>query len=51
VPSTLGEEKATNPFLRCTEAEVVAAALRQNATVGGKKTAIIKFIREWRNNF
>jgi hydroxyacylglutathione hydrolase len=51
VPSTLGEEKATNPFLRCTEADVIAAANQQNATVSSKKTAIFKFIREWRNNF
>jgi hydroxyacylglutathione hydrolase len=60
VPSTLGEEKATNPFLRCAEPDVIAAAKQQNATtieteagprVGGKKTAIFKFIREWRNNF
>jgi len=51
VPSTLGEEKATNPFLRCTEAGVVAAAQQKNATVSSKKTAIFKFIREWRNNF
>jgi hydroxyacylglutathione hydrolase len=51
VPSTLGEEKATNPFLRCSEVDVIAAAQRRNAMVGGKKTAIFKLIREWRNNF
>jgi hydroxyacylglutathione hydrolase len=51
VPSTLGEEKATNPFLRCSEPDVIAAAKQQNATVSGKKTAIFKFIREWRNGF
>ncbi|MBP5987299.1 MAG: hydroxyacylglutathione hydrolase [Azonexus sp.] len=51
VPSMLGEEKATNPFLRCTVPAVIAAAQRQNATVGSKKTAIFKTIREWRNSF
>jgi hypothetical protein len=39
---------------------VIAAAKQRNATiigtkagptVGGKKTAIFKLIREWRNNF
>jgi hydroxyacylglutathione hydrolase len=30
VPSTLAEEKATNPFLRCTEPAVIAAGLRQS---------------------
>ena len=31
VPSTLAEEKATNPFLRCTESAVIEAGLRQAA--------------------
>lgn len=31
VPSTLAEEKATNPFLRCTESAVIEAGLRQVA--------------------
>src|SRR5574343_56293 len=60
VPSTLAEEKATNPFLRCAEAGVIAAARQRNAaaigtksdpTVGGKKTAIFATIRDWRNDF
>ena len=28
LPSTIGEERATNPFLRCAEPEVVASAER-----------------------
>ena len=50
VPSTLGEEKATNPFLRCTETAVIEAGMR-NAAVDRKKTSIFKAIRGWRNNF
>jgi len=34
VPSTLAEEKATNPFLRCTESAVIEAGLRQATAQG-----------------
>ncbi len=51
VPSTLDEEKATNPFLRCTQPAVRSAAQKRNATVGPQKAAIFKTIREWRNSF
>ncbi|AXS79630.1 hydroxyacylglutathione hydrolase [Dechloromonas sp. HYN0024] len=50
VPSTLGEEKATNPFLRCAEPTVIKAALQQGAT-SQEKTDIFAAIRAWRNNF
>ncbi|MBS1158696.1 MAG: Beta-lactamase-like protein [Proteobacteria bacterium] len=50
VPSTLAEEKATNPFLRCGEAAVIAAALQQ-AAPDRSKTAIFAALRAWRNNF
>lgn len=51
VPLMLGEEKATNPFLRCAEPAVVAAAEKRDPTVNGKKAAIFKTIRSWRNEF
>jgi len=51
VPLTLGEEKATNPFLRCTEPAVMAAAEKRDSTVNRKKTSIFKTIRGWRNEF
>ena len=50
VPSMLGEEKATNPFLRCSEPAVIAAA-EQHGAVNRKKTSIFASIRGWRNNF
>jgi len=50
VPSTLAEEKATNPFLRCTDSVVVAAGLRHDA-VDASKTAVFAAIRGWRNVF
>ncbi len=50
IPSTLHEEKATNPFLRCTEPAVIAAGLA-HAAVDREKVAIFAAIRAWRNNF
>jgi hydroxyacylglutathione hydrolase len=50
LPSTLAEEKATNPFLRCTEPAVIEAGL-QHAAVDRSKTSIFAAIRGWRNNF
>ncbi|WP_265942991.1 hydroxyacylglutathione hydrolase [Dechloromonas sp. A34] len=50
VPSTLAEEKATNPFLRSGEAAVIAAGLQHDA-VDRSKTAIFSAIRGWRNVF
>jgi hydroxyacylglutathione hydrolase len=50
VPSTLGEEKATNPFLRCAEAAVIEAGM-QHAAVNRENSAIFAAIRGWRNNF
>lgn len=50
VPSTLADELATNPFLRCGEPAVIAAGLR-NAAVDRSKTAIFAAIRSWRNGF
>jgi hydroxyacylglutathione hydrolase len=51
VPLTLGEEKATNPFLRCDQLAVIAAAEKQDSTVNRKKASIFKTIRSWRNDF
>lgn len=50
VPSTLADEKATNPFLRCGEPAVIEIA-RQHAAVDRSKTAVFAAIRAWRNNF
>lgn len=50
VPSTLAEEKATNPFLRCQQAAVVAAA-REHDAADCSPVAVFAAIRQWRNNF
>ena len=50
VPSTLALEKATNPFLRCSEPEVVASALASGAQ-GNDPLAVFTVLRERRNGF
>lgn len=50
VPLLLSEEKATNPFLRCTEPAVIAAALEHGA-VDASPVAVFAALRQWRNNF
>ena len=50
IPSTLREEKETNPFLRCGEPAVIAAA-RAHGAVDASPEAVFAAIRGWRNNF
>jgi hydroxyacylglutathione hydrolase len=51
VPSTIAEERATNPFLRCGEPEVVASAERHAGRRLGGPVAVFAEIRAWKNNF
>lgn len=51
VPSTLAEELATNPFLRCDEAAVRNAAEAQEAGAGRSAVATFAAIRAWKNRF
>ena len=50
VPSTLALEKATNPFLRCSEPEVLASALGPDAQTVDL-LAVFTALRERRNGF
>jgi hydroxyacylglutathione hydrolase len=51
LPTDIGQEKATNPFLRVTEPQVVAAA----STYAGRPLEgpvdVLAAIREWKNNY
>ena len=49
VPSRLGEEKATNPFLRCTEPAVVASVNKYLGTRVSDPVRVFAAIREWKN--
>ncbi|MFT3850069.1 MAG: hydroxyacylglutathione hydrolase [Propionivibrio sp.] len=50
VPSTIGLEKATNPFLRCGSPEIVSTvrARREDAS---NPLAVFTALRKWRNTF
>lgn len=50
LPSSVAQERAVNPFLRCTEAEVRATALVQGA-VSDDATSVFTALREWKNKF
>jgi hydroxyacylglutathione hydrolase len=50
VPSTIEIEKASNPFLRCDQPEVVAAA-RRRAPDARDDVAVFAALREWKNSF
>jgi hydroxyacylglutathione hydrolase len=50
LPSTISVEKAINPFLRCTQSEVVSSALQQGATESSP-LAVFTALRQWKNTF
>lgn len=51
VPSTIGEERATNPFLRCDCAEVRACASARAGRTLTDPVEIFATLREWKNQF
>ena len=51
LPSTLGEERATNPFLRCAEPVVVESANKYLGSRIGDPVGVFAAIREWKNRF
>ena len=51
LPSTLGDEKATNPFLRCREPAVVESANKYLGSRIGDPVRVFAAIREWKNKF
>jgi len=50
LPSTIGLEKQTNPFLRCNEKEVIKAANEHSRTPCQDETEVFAAIRQWKNN-
>jgi hydroxyacylglutathione hydrolase len=51
VPSTIGEELATNPFLRARVAAVREAAQRESERPLHDDVAVFATLREWKNRF
>lgn len=50
LPSSIGLERQINPFMRCTEAEVMAAAQARNAAANDA-VSVLATLREWKNQF
>lgn len=51
VPSTIGLEKATNPFLRAREPAIIEKLHREGRVESGDTVAVFAALREWKNNF
>jgi len=51
LPSTLGEERATNPFLRCAEPVVIESANKYLGARAADPARVFAAIREWKNRF
>ena len=51
LPSTMAEEKATNPFLRCMEKSVIQAAEKYVGRVVNDPVEVFAIIREWKNSW
>jgi hydroxyacylglutathione hydrolase len=50
LPSSIGLEQATNPFLRCTQPEIIRT-LQQHGLSDTSELAVFTALREWRNHF
>lgn len=51
LPTTIAEELATNPFLRCEEAEIAHSASVHADTVLSNPQAVFTELRRWKDNF
>ncbi len=51
LPSSIGKEKETNPFLRCNEPEVIASAGRYLGKSISDPVQVFAAIRNWKNEF
>ena len=51
LPSTIGREKAANPFLRCDQPGVIAAASQYAGKPLKDPASVLGAIRDWKNNF
>ena len=51
LPTTIGAELTFNPFLRCTEAQVVAAAQAQSSSRVESADAAFASLRAWKDRF
>jgi hydroxyacylglutathione hydrolase len=51
VPTTIRAELETNPFLRCTDADIIAAAHGQSGRLVSAPDEVFGIIRSWKDSF
>jgi hydroxyacylglutathione hydrolase len=51
VPFTLADEKASNPFLRCDQPEIIASAAQHAGVALHTPVEVFAAVREWKNHF
>jgi hydroxyacylglutathione hydrolase len=51
IPSTIGLEKSTNPFLRYAHPAITEKISREQKVSSGEPIAIFAALREWKNNY
>jgi hydroxyacylglutathione hydrolase len=51
LPSSIGRERATNPFLRCSQPEIIASASRYLGESVTDPVQVFAAIRNWKNEF
>lgn len=51
LPTTIAEELATNPFLRCDDPAIVASAARHAGKPLKDRVEVFAALREWKNSF
>jgi hydroxyacylglutathione hydrolase len=51
LPSSIAVERQINPFLRCSEPAVVAAAATHQALAAADPVAVFTSLRQWKNEF
>jgi hydroxyacylglutathione hydrolase len=51
LPSSIGREKETNPFLRCSQPTVIASASRFLGTGTSDPVQVFAAIRQWKDRF
>lgn len=51
LPSTIGQEKSTNPFVRCDAPGIIASASHYAGRALTDPVSVLAAIRDWKNNF
>ena len=51
LPSTLAQERLANPFLRCDQPAIIAAASRHAGHPLADAVSVLGALRDWKNNF